>query len=311
MSTNTAFAIDISGTAVKLLGLARKKKGEYEVVHVSRHAYDSKGKLPEAVKSAAAALGDAPPMITTSVWASTMILRKISLPKIKPQEVRSALELEADKYIPFGMDECVMDYYSFPADPQSPKMDVMLVASKKDLIHERCRLFEDAGLKLAYMDIHPVAFANWALARKPDLASGCKVLIRIGDCPGRAQGEDNFIVILNQGVPWVIRDLGDRFAAPEAVPGEAAAQTSALAANALVFFETLAHQRPTEIHVSAFDEVASKLAEAVEKACRIKPAFFSVGEGLSFGDEAVRKSFEAGPVGFGVCLGVAARRLES
>lgn len=310
MTTATAWTLEISTTAVKLLGLTGRKNKEFEVVHASRSAYDSKGALAETLKRSIAAAGLQGVPVATSVWASTMILRKISLPKLKPNEILGALQLEADKYVPFGLDECVLDHFLFPPDPQGLKADVMLVAAKKDLILERCRLLEDAGLKLLFMDIHPAALVNWLLLRKPEAAKGVHVLVHIGDAPGKAQGEDNFIVILKDGTPWVIRDLGDRFAAPE-VTDEAVSQTATLAANAIVFFNNMTHEKPSEVLLSAEEGVAARLLPALEKSTQIKSARWSAADGLHFADDAAKTAFLGSAAAFAGSLGCCARTLAS
>ncbi len=309
-STPNALTIEISSSAVKLLSAVCRKKTDYTVTYASRHPYDSKGALSDTIKKALAAASADRAFIGTSVWASTMVLRKIALPRLKPAEIAGALQLEADKYVPFGLDECVLDHYLFPQDPQGAKTDVMLVASKKDLILDRCRLLEESGLKLRFMDIHPLALSNWLMIRKPELAKGSHALIHIGDVPGRIQGEDSFIVIFKDGVPWVIRDLGDRFSAADA-GDEACSQTAALAANAIVFFENMTHERPKEIWLSADDAVAARLGEAVEKAARIRPVRWAPAEGLAFENDSVKSAFAASPTVFSTALGVAARMLSA
>lgn len=310
MTSSSAFAIEISSSAVKLLGLLRHKKSSYQVTHASRHPYESKAVLAATVKKALAAAGLESGAAATSVWASTMVIRKISLPKLKPQEVAGALQLEADKYVPFGLDECELDHYLFPPDPQGAKTDVMMVASKKDLILERCKFLEEMGLKLLFMDIHPLALTNWLLFQKPDAGKGTRAVIHIGDAPGKTTGEDNYIVILKDGVPWVIRDLGDRFASPE-VTDEAYAQTAALVSNAIVFFENMAHDKPKEILLSSDDSIAVKLADALEKTTRLRPVRWNAAEGLTFENDAVKSSFKSSEAVFSSTLGVCARIWES
>lgn len=310
MSDSNSLSIEISPSVVKLLGLSHRKKAEYQITHASRHIYDSKAVLAETVKRALSEAGAEGATVATSVWASTMVLRKISLPRLKPQEISGALQLEADKYVPFALDECVMDYYAFPQDPQSAKTDVMLVASKKDLILDRCRFLEESGLKLSFMDIHPLALTNWLLLRRPDAAKGVYALVHIGDAPGKFQGEDNFIAVIKDGVPWVIRDLGDRFS-PAEVTDEAFVQTAALVANALVFFENMAHDKPKEILLSAHESIVAKLSEAVEKTSRLRPVRWSAADDLTFENDAVQNSFKVAETCFSTALGVAARMLAS
>ncbi len=309
MSPRSAFAIDISSAAVKALKLTSHKKSGYEVVSAIRRPYDSKPALAEAVKKILSELQLDSPVVGTSVWASTMVVRKIGLPRLKPAEVAGALQLEADKYVPFGLDECIMDHYIFPQDVQGTKMDVMLIASKKDLILERCRFFEESALKPAFIDIHPIAVVNWFLKRRPESAKGTRVLVHIGDVPGKAQGEDNFLTIVRDGVPWVIRDLGDRLAA--GLTDEACGQLGALLSNAIVFYENLAHEKPKEIILSADDTVAAKIGEAFEKIARIPVVRWKSGDALEFANDGVRKEFEGFPGVFTVALGIGARMLES
>lgn len=310
MATPISWSLEISASAVKLLGLARRKKTEFEVTHAAREPYDSMGALAETIKRVVAAASPQSNLMATSVWASTMVIRKISLPKLKPGEIRGALQLEADKYVPFGIDECILDHFPFPDDPQGLKSEVMLIAAKKDLILDRCKLLDESGIKLKFMDIQPLALTNWLLLSRPQAQTSTAAFIHISDVPGKVSGEDNFLVILKNGVPWVIRDLGDRLAAPQ-LTDEALTQTAALAANAIVFFENMTREKPTEILLSADDAVAPRLIDALEKSTRIKPARWSAAEGLSFSDDAARKSFEAAPGAFACALGTCARGFSS
>jgi hypothetical protein len=309
MPSSNPLVIEISSTAVKFLSITPLKKNGYQVRVAVRAAYDSKGALAETIRKTLAQIAPESTLVGTAVWASTMVLRKIGLPRIKPNEIAGALQLEADKYVPFGLDECTMDFYQFPQDPQGTKTDVMLIASKKDLILDRCKFLEETGLKPAFIDIHPIALTNWYLKQRPESAKGTRVLIHFGDNPGKTQGEDNFLVVMKDGTPWVIRDLGDRLAG--GVTEESCGQLAALLTNAMVFYENLAHEKPKEIILSADDSIAAKLSEAFEKSARIPVIRWKSEAGLEFTDAAVKAAFEAAPGAFAVSLGVALRMLES
>ncbi len=101
--------------------------------------------------------------IALGTCGNSVITKKISVPKMTPQELASQLYWEAEQYLPFNPSEVNIDYVILgPSSQQSdvPMMDVLLVAAKKDYIKSIMELTEEAGLNPEIVDSQSFALGN-------------------------------------------------------------------------------------------------------------------------------------------------------
>ncbi|MGE0713169.1 MAG: type IV pilus assembly protein PilM [Planctomycetota bacterium] len=99
----------------------------------------------------------------TSVSGRSVIVRYVTMAQMPEQDLRHAIRFEADKYIPFEVDEVVMDTQILEdqvGDGTSPEMKVLLVAVRKNLIEEHLHLLQEAGLQSAIIDVDAFALGN-------------------------------------------------------------------------------------------------------------------------------------------------------
>ena len=68
--------------------------------------------------------------LVASIGGAGTVLRRVSLPKMTPQELKSAFAFEAERYIPFKMEEVFFDF-SILAERPGGQMDVLLAAARK------------------------------------------------------------------------------------------------------------------------------------------------------------------------------------
>jgi type IV pilus assembly protein PilM len=181
--------LDIGSSAVKLIEL-QKKRGGYHMSAFSSVA------LPEdtvvdgeiinhtaVVDAVKAAIKEGRPkgkLVCISVAGASVIIKHILMPPAKPQELDDQVYWEAEQYIPFEMSEISLDYEIVNPDAGDGKMDVLLVAAKKDSIEKRDSVVRDCGLATEFVDVDAIALANvfWS---NYDLASGAgAILIDIG-----------------------------------------------------------------------------------------------------------------------------------
>ncbi len=86
------------------------------------------------------------------------ILRRVAFPKMNPSELQSALSFEAEKYIPFKLDEVFFDF-SILNDKGNGQMEVLLAAARRELVNEQIELLAPCGVPLA-IDLETAALAN-------------------------------------------------------------------------------------------------------------------------------------------------------
>ncbi len=166
--------IDIGSSSVKLVQLARIKDG-YQLQNigivplppeaiVDNSLMDS-GSVVDAIKNLIASLGIKAKEVACSISGNAVIIRKISLSAMTSEELEDQIGWEAEQYIPFDIKDVHLDFQILGADPVDPaRMQVLLVASKKDIINDYVAMFADAGLTLSVMDVDGFALQNaWEL----------------------------------------------------------------------------------------------------------------------------------------------------
>ncbi len=108
-----------------------------------------------------------PASVNVSVSGPNVIVRFISLPKMTPLQLKDALAYEAEKYIPFNVNEVVIDSIILGPAAESGQMNVLLAAVKKDAIESRIKLAKDIGILVEVIDINPFAIFNLFTAYNP------------------------------------------------------------------------------------------------------------------------------------------------
>lgn len=162
--------VDVGSSAVKLVQL-REGKGGYQLhkvgilplpaeAIVDNTLMDSSS-IVEAVKNLLASLNVKAKEAACSISGNSVIIRKISLPVMPVEELEDQIHWEAEQYIPFDINDVNVDFEILSPDEQDPsKMNVLLVASKKDIINDYMAVFAEAGLKLVVVDVDSFAVQN-------------------------------------------------------------------------------------------------------------------------------------------------------
>jgi type IV pilus assembly protein PilM len=99
--------------------------------------------------------------VVTSVSGHSVIVKKISLPFMTEAELEESIRWEAERYIPFDINDVNIDFQTFGSNPENPEvMEVVLVAAKKDIINDYVSMIMEAGLNPVIIDIDAFALEN-------------------------------------------------------------------------------------------------------------------------------------------------------
>lgn len=102
--------------------------------------------------------------VATAVSGRSVIVRYINMVSMSDDDLKSALRFEADKYIPFELDEVVLDCAKLEeftdGDAGEREMKVLLVAVKRNLIDEHVGLIQSLGLVPTAVDVDSFALGN-------------------------------------------------------------------------------------------------------------------------------------------------------
>lgn len=114
-----------------------------------------------------------------SVSGQSVFTRFVKLPPATPENIERMVGFEAQQNVPFPMEEVVWDYQLIGGGADKGEFEVVLVAIKSDIIEGLARSVEAAGLRVALVDVSPLAFYN-AARYNYDFAEGCTLLVDIG-----------------------------------------------------------------------------------------------------------------------------------
>lgn len=155
--------IDIGSYAIKIVELSGEK-GILKIKNINYEKIenpDSKDSLVQAIKRSASRANILDKEVNIAVSGPSVIVRFIELPIMSENELQTAISYEAEKYIPFSIDDVIIDHQLLiPRLGDEKKMLVLLVVAKKDLIAERLNLLIEAGLSVGVFDVVSCANVN-------------------------------------------------------------------------------------------------------------------------------------------------------
>ncbi|MDP2182441.1 MAG: type IV pilus assembly protein PilM [Actinomycetota bacterium] len=101
--------------------------------------------------------------VSIGVSNQKVVVRLIDLPYMERAELEGAIQYQAQDYIPIPIEDAILDFqiigdYMTPADEHM--MEVLLVAAQKDMIGNAVLAVEQAGLKLAQIDVTSFAIVR-------------------------------------------------------------------------------------------------------------------------------------------------------
>jgi type IV pilus assembly protein PilM len=134
-----------------------------------------------------------------SLSGDTMIIKKINMPITSQKELRSSLAMEAEQYIPYPINEVIIDGHILNTDDRSGQMSVLLVAARKDVVYNYIQaLGLTKTLKPAVIDVDALALFNAYDFVYPDSRENV-ILLDIG-------ANLLHITVLYEGVPHTIKE---------------------------------------------------------------------------------------------------------
>ncbi len=168
-STKTSLVgIDISSTACKLLELgkvgSRYRVESYAVEPLPQDAMADRDirdpeVVAEALKRVISRSGTNLRHAAVAVAGSSVITKTIQLDKdLSEDEMEQQIEVEADQYIPYPLEEVALDFQILGESEKVPdKVDVLLAASRSENVYSRVDALELAGLTAKIVDVEAYA----------------------------------------------------------------------------------------------------------------------------------------------------------
>ena len=205
----TTVALDIGSGLIKLVAVTH---GSGEPV-LTKVAYTSvvddaivegeimdPGIVSDAIKGLMASAGVKARSVVIAVGGRDVIIKKISMDRMKESEAREVIRWEAEQHVPFDMENVELDFQILDPEGEGLQMGVLLVAAKRELVETKQSLLADVGLEATVIDVDAFALHNAFELNYPDAMHGVVGLINIGH-------ETTNVNILDEGVPVLTRDI--------------------------------------------------------------------------------------------------------
>jgi type IV pilus assembly protein PilM len=162
--------LDIGSSSVKLVELSKAKDGfKLQNLGISPlppeaivdGALMDSVTIIDAIRNLVSTTKTKKKDVATSVSGHSVIVKKIALPFMTEAELEESIQWEAERYIPFDINDVNIDFQIFGSSPDNPDlMDVVLVAAKKDIINDYVSVIMESGLNPVIIDIASFALEN-------------------------------------------------------------------------------------------------------------------------------------------------------
>jgi type IV pilus assembly protein PilM len=211
-----AVGVDIGSHAIKAIELQSRKKGAEVIYEVGKIGYEvlphdaivegtiiDSTAVVDSLKSLFEKNKITNKNVIISLSGNSVIVKKISLPKMESEELAESIIWEAKHNIPYPFEETNVDYALLrtPAGGESENLDILLVAVKKEKISAYSSIVLQANKNLVAIEVDGFGLLNAFEVNYPELFGDKTVaLLNLG-------ANLTNIVICEKGLPQIMRDL--------------------------------------------------------------------------------------------------------
>ncbi len=163
--------LDITTSSIKLIELSMAG-GQYRVEGYAAEATPQNAMnekaivdadaVGQAIARAAKRAGARSKEVAIAISGDAAITKVIQMPRnLKESELEAQVEMQADQYIPFPMDEVSYDFEVLGPSEKDPETnDVLLVATRTENVEQRRAAVVAAGLTARIVDVEAFALEN-------------------------------------------------------------------------------------------------------------------------------------------------------
>jgi len=203
-------ALDIGSSSIKMVEAAVDKNG-YRVLSlgilplpansIQNNMVVDSTPVVETIRRLIQENGVKSKHVISAVPGRAVIMKKVQMPRQEPAELEANIEFEAQNVIPENLENVNLDHQVLSETDDGNRMDVLLVAVKKEIVNSYADVIEEAGLMPVVMDVDYFALENMYEANyAAEAENGVIALIHIG-------AQYTSISLLHNGVSMFTGDL--------------------------------------------------------------------------------------------------------
>lgn len=163
--------LDIGSATVKMVELKEKKGDQFSLQRIGVEPLSPEAIVDgsimdsslvvDAIQKLTDQTGVKSPNFATSVSGHSVIIKKIELPAMEPDELAESIQWEAEQHIPFDINDVRLDYVTLSDDdPTMENMDVLLVAVKREKVNDYVSVISQSGKSPVVVDVDAFAIQN-------------------------------------------------------------------------------------------------------------------------------------------------------
>ncbi len=209
MATKYCVGLDIGSSSIKVVQAKVGKRG------VVVQAFDIEPLAPQTIVDGTIMNQAAVVEAIRSVWTRqklkhkgvaiaisghSVIIKKIAVPPMTDEELVEQIPWEAEHHIPFAKDDVELDYHVVTPKNAAGQMELLLVAAKKEVVHDFAAVAREAALSPQVIDVAAFTVQNAYEANYDPPAGEIVVLLNVG-------AAISHINVVRDGVSLFSRDV--------------------------------------------------------------------------------------------------------
>ncbi len=168
-SRKEIIGLDIGSSSIKAVELDLGKKNarlrHFGMISLPPEAivdgaFMDSASIVESIRSLVEGLKAKTKNVAVSIAGHSVIIRKVTVAAMSEAQLEESIKWEAEQYIPFDIEDVNLDFQILDEPAGQDQMAVLLVAAKKDMIHDYTAVIEEAGLHPVIVDVDSFAIEN-------------------------------------------------------------------------------------------------------------------------------------------------------
>jgi type IV pilus assembly protein PilM len=160
--------VDIGSSSIKVCELKEGRRGARSVVRFAHHPLPAQSIVDGHIMNTGAVVEGLERLfhkqrrkdVALRVSGHSVIIKKVTMPLMTPEELREQIAWEAEQHIPFDVADVELDYQMLRRRQDEGQMDVLLVAAKKEEIQDLVNLASEAKLRPRVIDLDAFTVQN-------------------------------------------------------------------------------------------------------------------------------------------------------
>jgi len=167
--SKSTIGLDVGANSVKLVKLDHTKTG-YSVSAIGIREFPPEAIVADEIRDREAVIFNIQSLIdqtdpkikdvVVSISGHGVITDRFTIDKKSGAEAEQAILFETEQRAPFDIDDVSLDYHIIRTDDEANKMDVLLVAARREYLTMFLELIQDCGLRPVIVDDDALAIYN-------------------------------------------------------------------------------------------------------------------------------------------------------